>query len=68
MRWHVADAAAFDTEFSKLVHVEAPLSWQRRLYSRLLDGKLPAALDLPTGLGKTSVMALRLPSKALLAG
>jgi CRISPR-associated endonuclease/helicase Cas3 len=64
MRWHVADAAAFDAEFSKLVCVEAPLSWQRRLYSRLLDGKLPTALDLPTGLGKTSVMAIWLIARA----
>jgi len=60
----MAGAAAFDAEFSKLVQVAAPLSWQRRLYSRLLDGKLPAALDLPTGLGKTSVMAIWLIARA----
>jgi len=36
-----------------------PLSWQRRLYrDHFLSGELPAALDLPTGLGKTAVMAI----------
>src|SRR5438034_270784 len=30
-----------------------PMRWQRRLFDRFIDGKIPAALDLPTGLGKT---------------
>ncbi len=38
-------------------HVDM-LSWQRRLLELLLTGEPPRALDLPTGLGKTSVMAL----------
>ncbi len=37
---------------------QTPFAWQRRLYDELLAGRLPRALDLPTGLGKTSVMAL----------
>lgn len=35
-----------------------PLPWQARLFQRLMTGNLPDALDLPTGLGKTSVMVL----------
>ena len=35
-----------------------PFRWQKRLLGCLIDGSRPAALDLPTGLGKTSVMAL----------
>ncbi|HTW34717.1 MAG TPA: type I-U CRISPR-associated helicase/endonuclease Cas3 [Rhizomicrobium sp.] len=35
-----------------------PMRWQCRLFGQLLNGKIPAALDLPTGLGKTSVMAI----------
>ena len=35
-----------------------PFGWQKRLLRQLLDGMLPQALDIPTGLGKTSVMAL----------
>ena len=37
----------------------APFGWQRRLYEEhFMKGGLPSALDLPTGLGKTSVMAI----------
>ena len=35
-----------------------PFRWQLRLLRRLLDIDLPAAVDVPTGLGKTSAMAL----------
>ena len=33
-----------------------PLRWQNRLFGRLVVGKIPAVCDLPTGLGKTSVI------------
>ncbi|MEX0887186.1 MAG: type I-U CRISPR-associated helicase/endonuclease Cas3 [Phycisphaeraceae bacterium] len=36
----------------------APYPWQRRLYDRMMADDWPAALDIPTGLGKTSVMAI----------
>ena len=37
----------------------APLAWQARLFESHLDrGELPAMVDVPTGLGKTAVMAL----------
>ncbi len=37
----------------------APLVWQERLFrDHFLNNDIPAALDLPTGLGKTSVIAI----------
>jgi len=37
----------------------SPMSWQSRLYSEhFARGELPSAVDIPTGLGKTAVMAL----------
>ena len=35
-----------------------PFRWQSRLLRRLVNADLPRAVDVPTGLGKTSVMAL----------
>ena len=35
-----------------------PFRWQTRLLQRLLDANPPRVVDIPTGLGKTSVMAL----------
>ncbi len=35
-----------------------PMPWQRRLFGRMLSDDWPEALDIPTGLGKTSVMAI----------
>jgi CRISPR-associated endonuclease/helicase Cas3 len=53
-----APPAAFDAKFLALMGVR-PFSWQRRLFHEgFLTGDLPAVLDLPTGLGKTSVMAI----------
>lgn len=43
-----------------------PFRWQARLYAdHFSKGEIPAALDLPTGLGKTSVMAIWLIARAL---
>ena len=42
----------------------APFPWQARLFKRLSAGDLPPAVDIPTGLGKTSVMALWLLARA----
>jgi CRISPR-associated endonuclease/helicase Cas3 len=37
----------------------SPMSWQKRLFREyLLAGELPKSVDLPTGMGKTAVMAL----------
>lgn len=43
---------------------QSPFPWQQRLLTSLLEGKLPRALDLPTGLGKTSVLAIWLVARA----
>jgi hypothetical protein len=36
----------------------SPFKWQRRAFHDLLAGKLPDAVDIPTGCGKTSIIAL----------
>jgi CRISPR-associated endonuclease/helicase Cas3 len=41
-----------------------PFPWQVQLFQRFCHGDLPSALDLPTGLGKTSVMAIWLLARA----
>lgn len=49
----------FDQAFETLTSYK-PLSWQRRLHTQFLQSPevLPGVLDLPTGLGKTSAMAI----------
>jgi CRISPR-associated endonuclease/helicase Cas3 len=54
---------SFDQQFAALSGFE-PLSWQRRLFGKLLKDDVPSALDLPTGLGKTSVMPIWLIARA----
>ena len=58
-----ADQAA---TFAALTAEDKPFRWQVRLLGRFVDGDVPAGVDIPTGLGKTSVMALWL--MALAAG
>ncbi len=43
---------------------EMPFPWQANLLDRLLQGNIPSALDIPTGLGKTGVMAVWLVARA----
>ena len=54
---------AFDEQFAALAGFES-LHWQRRLFERFVDGDVPTAVDLPTGLGKTSAMAIWLIARA----
>ncbi|PSR23712.1 MAG: hypothetical protein C7B47_15625 [Sulfobacillus thermosulfidooxidans] len=42
-----------------------PFPWQIALFHRFLQNDIPAAVDIPTGLGKSSVMALWLVARAL---
>ena len=35
-----------------------PFAWQKELFTTLLHGNVPQRVDLPTGAGKTSVMAI----------
>lgn len=58
-----ADASEFAELFRRLTGHD-PFRWQQRLYDRFVVGDLPTALDLPTGLGKTSVMAIWLLARS----
>ena len=42
---------------------ESPFHWQEKLLEEFLDGRTPTALDIPTGLGKTAVMAIWLVAR-----
>ena len=56
--------SSFDADFETLTG-HAPFPWQRRLFDEWLSiGKLPSAVDIPTGLGKTAVMAVWLLARA----
>ena len=47
----------FDETFRSLTG-NPPFPWQRRLYEKWVSGNFPKSCDLPTGAGKTSVVAL----------
>ena len=60
------DLAHFRQAFSVLQgHGKEPFPWQERLFREFVAGQIPSALDLPTGLGKTSVMAIWLIARGL---
>lgn len=46
----------FASHFSSLTGHE-PFPWQRALYAEFASGRFPKVCDIPTGLGKTSIMA-----------
>lgn len=56
----------FDVAFRALTDY-GPMKWQGRLYKRL-KSQIPRACDLPTGLGKTSIIPIWLIALASLAG
>ncbi len=47
----------FDAVFRDLTGHD-PFPWQRELYERLKQGDVPRVCDIPTGLGKTAVVAV----------
>jgi CRISPR-associated endonuclease/helicase Cas3 len=53
----------FEADFRALSGF-TPYGWQRRLYEALVAGEWYAALDLPTGLGKTSIIPIWLLARA----
>jgi CRISPR-associated endonuclease/helicase Cas3 len=53
------------SEYFKTLTGHAPMLWQVRLLHQLRDGQIPDALDLPTGLGKTAIMAIWVIARAL---
>ncbi|HLH89416.1 MAG TPA: type I-U CRISPR-associated helicase/endonuclease Cas3 [Xanthobacteraceae bacterium] len=56
---------SFEKSFRQLAG-NSPMSWQARLFAEhFARADIPSALDIPTGLGKTSVMAIWLIARAL---
>jgi CRISPR-associated endonuclease/helicase Cas3 len=47
----------FDSAFSALTG-NPPFPWQRELHRRFVEGQIPPSCNLPTGLGKTSVIPI----------
>ena len=47
----------FNSSFKALTG-HMPLRWQARLFDLMLSGRIPRVCDLPTGLGKTSVITI----------
>ena len=57
-------SSTFDNAFAALTG-HSPFPWQQRLFDEWFRmGKLPVAVDIPTGLGKTNVMAIWLLARA----
>jgi CRISPR-associated endonuclease/helicase Cas3 len=58
------DVIVFAEQFEMLTGFE-PMRWQQRLYDEhFANGALPSAVSVPTGLGKTAVMAIWLVALA----
>jgi CRISPR-associated endonuclease/helicase Cas3 len=53
----------FATEFKELTGVPKPFSWQQRLFDLFVANRLPRRLDIPTGLGKTSIIPIWLMAR-----
>ena len=51
------EISAFATSFQRLTD-HSPFPWQTDLYDRLCSGAIPRGCVVPTGLGKTSVIAI----------
>lgn len=43
---------------------DTPFPWQEELFRRFANGSIERSLDIPTGLGKTGVMAVWLLARA----
>ena len=46
----------------------SPFPWQEVLFADFVEGKMPESANLPTGLGKTSIVAIWLCALALATG
>lgn len=53
----------FDSGFRELTG-NSPFPWQHELFTRFKNGSIDRSLDIPTGLGKTAVMAIWLLARA----
>ena len=54
----------FCARFKALTGYDA-FPWQQRLFGNFIDSRFPPACEIPTGLGKTSVVAIWLLAAAL---
>jgi CRISPR-associated endonuclease/helicase Cas3 len=65
----IASPEAFSKTF-QLLTGNTPFPWQEKLFGKFLEGqdKLPASCNLPTGLGKTNVIAIWLIALAQTKG
>ena len=52
-----ANVMAFDDLF-RLVTGHAPFPWQKALFNKFMEGRFPKVCNIPTGLGKTSIIAI----------
>ncbi|MGA2403189.1 MAG: type I-U CRISPR-associated helicase/endonuclease Cas3, partial [Syntrophobacteraceae bacterium] len=57
MNENYCEVFGFDESFSALMD-DGPFKWQKRLFNRFMEDDFPAVLDLPTGLGKTSIIPI----------
>ena len=48
----------FNECFRRLTGAKRPFHWQERLFSEMLEGRFRRVCDVPTGLGKTSIIAI----------
>ena len=55
----------FRSQFSALTGAKEPFPWQEDLFARFVRGEIPSCCDIPTGLGKTSVIPIWLFARAL---
>jgi CRISPR-associated endonuclease/helicase Cas3 len=60
----MATPKTFDEWFVQLTG-QKPFPWQDSLYGEFASGRVPSCCDLPTGLGKTSVIAVWLIARLL---
>jgi CRISPR-associated endonuclease/helicase Cas3 len=56
--------SSFRTLFERLTG-RKPFPWQERLFDRLVTGAVPTSCQIPTGLGKTAVMAVWLIARTI---
>ena len=47
----------FDDTFERLT-AHLPFPWQEKLFEKFKQGEIPTSCNLPTGLGKTNVIAV----------
>lgn len=59
-----AKATTWLREALGLPTAETPFPWQEELLRRFMSGQIERSLDIPTGLGKTAVMAIWLVARA----